>query len=183
MNKLGEYKELGTGDADGTESVSGGKYVTFGAFPQTLKNADVTILYDNDTGDENKMTQGDQTWYLGSDGEWYAPHSAKPYDANRKLSDGTTIVNGTTYYFKVCPLKWRVLASGKLLSESIVETKPYISTYKTSTPYSNNYKESDVRAYLNNSFLKTAFTDGGNRKYKQRPFLTMFLIQAIQAGQ
>ena len=167
VEKLGAYKVLGSGEI-GDVSVSGGTYVTFGSFPQPRKKADVKVLYfdEGDTGAENVMTQGDQTWYLGSDGEWYAQRRAKPYDASRTFSDGTAIANGTAYWFKVCPIKWRVLPSGKLLAESIVETTPYKSAFKKSTPWSNNYKESDVRNYLNGSFLKGAFTDEQRQKLK-----------------
>ena len=60
-------------------------------------------------------------------------------------------------YFKVEPIKWRVLTdnySGKrlLLAESILVSHRYAES-------SINYANSEIRAYLNGTFWNTAFTD------------------------
>lgn len=118
--------------------------VTFGSWPQTLKTDGVSI-------DQNEsLAVGELTYYAGSDGYWYA-----------KLSDK---------YYKVEPIKWRVLTTdyngtGKklLLAESVLTRKPHNN---------NNYKNSEIRKWLNSNanaeaasdhggtggFLKTAFT-------------------------
>ncbi|MBP5751837.1 MAG: hypothetical protein J6W60_03130, partial [Treponema sp.] len=80
--------------------------------------------------------------YIGDDGNYYA-----------KL--------GTDYY-KVEPIKWRVLTTdygGKklLLAENILVAQKYGSS-------SNKYETSDIRYWLNNSFLNTAFTSEGQGK-------------------
>ena len=120
----------GTGGTAGPE----GNYVLFGDWPQTVKAASVTV-------DESKSAvMGANTYYKGSDGAWYAKLSSK--------------------YYKVEPIKWRVLTdnySGKklLLAESILINCAYYDYYDVNrtigdtTVYPNNYKESRVRAYLN----------------------------------
>ena len=120
--------------------------VTFGSWPQTLKTDGVSI-------DQNvSLVVGDFTYYMGSDGYWYA-----------KLSDK---------YYKVEPIKWRVLTTdyngtGKklLLAENSLIAKQYDAG-------KNNYQNSKIRKWLNSNsnsaaasdhggsggFLKTAFT-------------------------
>ncbi len=112
-------------------------YVEFGDWPQTIKADSVTV-------DESKsVVVGAYTYYKGSDGAWYA-----------KIK----VTYGSGYkYFKVEPIKWRVLTdnySGKrlLLAESILVNHRYAGV-------SNNYANSEIRAYLNGTFWNTAFTD------------------------
>lgn len=67
----------------------------------------------------------------------------------------------TAYWFKYEPLKWRILttetASGQtnamLLCESIIDSQQY--DYDGS--YSNNYANSTIRSWLNDTFYETAF--------------------------
>jgi uncharacterized repeat protein (TIGR02543 family) len=56
-----------------------GDYIYLGEYPQTLKSDDVTIT----------KTIDERGYYLGSDGFYYAKYS--------------------TYYFKVEPIRWRIL--------------------------------------------------------------------------
>lgn len=121
-----------------------GDLVTFGSWPQTLKADSVSI-------DQNvSLAVGELTYYMGSDGYWYA-----------ELSDK---------YYKVEPIKWRVLTTnygGKklLLAENILIGRKYDAS-------NNNYQNSEIRKWLNSNansaaasdhggsggFLKTAFT-------------------------
>ncbi|MBR4449677.1 MAG: hypothetical protein IKS30_05705, partial [Treponema sp.] len=85
-------------------TLSGGTYYKFGDFPQTIKDSSVTI---------STSTPIYNGWYLGNDGYFYEKCTAKICDtsgSSRKCSNGTTILtNGTVYYFKVEPIKWRYL--------------------------------------------------------------------------
>ena len=113
---------------------------------------------------------GANTYYLGSDGNYYAEcaENANGTDAECKYHDGTQVGTGgtTTRYFKVEPIKWRVLTdnySGKklLLAENILtanvpyyqynmQSKSNMRTVGSDTNiYPNNYKYSQIRAYLN----------------------------------
>ena len=121
-----------------------GEYILFGEYPQTIKADDVTV---GDVADEDG-------YYLGSDGERYAKVVADPYNSGYTFSDGSSVTVGATYYFKVEPIRWRILSesdgSAFILADGTLANKAYDAS-------SNNYKNSDIRAWLNGEFLNTAF--------------------------
>ncbi len=178
--------------ANGTTTIDGTSFqlVKFGDFPQTIADDEITYS-------ESTVYNG---WYLGSDGYFYERCTANPYtcsDSSQTCTDGTVLEDGTTYYFKVEPIEWRVLTSSfdhdnnidtdstkLLLAENILTANvPYYKydsssntrTIDETTVYPNNYKYSQIRAYLNgltyyndslveqtsydeNGFLQKAFT-------------------------
>ena len=147
-----DYTALPAG-TDGTLE-TGGTYVNFGDWPQTIKADSVTV-------DETKsVVVGAYTYYKGSDGAWYAKIKENAYNSGYKYSDGTDVAqdSANSYkYFKVEPIKWRKLTddySGKrlLLAENILVNHRYAAS-------SNDYADSEIRAYLNDTFWNTAFTD------------------------
>ena len=121
-----------------------GEYILFGEYPQTIKSSDVTV---GDVADEDG-------YYLGSDGERYAKVVAYPHESGYTFSDGSDVTNGETYYFKVEPIRWRILSesdgSAFILADGIIANMAYDND-------SNNYKNSEIRAWLNGEFLNTAF--------------------------
>ncbi len=149
------------------------KYIYFGEFPQTIKSANVTIT--SDSVDSNG-------YYTGSDGEKYAKVIAKIYsNDSAQASDGTTMVTGTEYYFKVEPIKWRILSNSNgtalITSDTILQGMAYQSHYTHSGSdyyatdasgniltdngeqvYANNYKWSELRAFLTGDFYTKSFT-------------------------
>ncbi len=156
----GGYDELASGE-DGTVGTSG-KYVTFGRWPQTVKAEGVTV--------NEKITQihGDFTYCYGSDGAWYvkAKENAfiEPYDMYQtprvKYSDGS--LAGTKgkseKWFKVELIKWRVITdnySGKklLLAENAIAARRYNGS-------ETSYINSEIRAWLNDAFVQSAFFGG-----------------------
>ena len=132
-------------DKDNTPNASG-KYLLFGEYPQTLKADSVTVTKTTDS----------RGYYLGSDGCWYAQVTATPYGSGYRFSTGTTVTSGRAYYFKVEPIRWRILTeeSGKafLLCDSIIVNHRYDDD-------SNNYANSEIRAWLNEEFYNTAFSE------------------------
>ena len=144
-------------------TLSGGTYYKFGDFPQTIADSGITYT-------ENPVYKG---WYLGSNGYFYEKCSAHVYteSSNYTASNDTELTEGTDYYFKIEPIVWRVLnpsASGNkvLFAESILMANiPFYGsqsnrTLNEATINANNYKYSNIRAYLNginNQFV----TDGG----------------------
>ncbi len=128
-----------------------GDYIYFGEYPQTIKADDVTV---DDVADEDG-------YYLGSDGERYAKVVAAPYasayGSGYTFSDGSAVTEGNTYYFKVEPIRWRILSesdgSAFILADRIIANK----AYDAGTGSDNNYKNSDIRAWLNGEFMNTAF--------------------------
>ncbi len=136
---------------DGSLGTSG-TYVTFGSWPQTIMASGVTV------NESESKAAGAFTYYKGSDNCWYAKLAENAYRNSYTYSDGTTVgQGGTAYkYFKVEPIKWRVLTdnySGKklLLAESVLIGKRYDDDL-------NNYMNSEIRAWLNDGFLNAAFT-------------------------
>ncbi|MCR5386889.1 MAG: DUF6273 domain-containing protein [Treponema sp.] len=148
----------------GTKTIGNTTYdiVEFGKFPQSEKTDDSVIVDESES-----MTVGFELYYKGSDNEWYTKLNSK--------------------YYKVEPIKWRVLTTdyngtGKklLLAEDILINCKYFDyienrTDGSVTVYPNNYEYSRIRAYLNGlsyqknsstlitkhldkGFLQTAFT-------------------------
>ena len=135
-----------------------GNYIYFGEYPQTIMAADVTV---GDVADEDG-------YYLGSDGERYAKVVADPYESGYTFSNNSSIIDGNTYYFKVEPIRWRILferdGNAFILCDSIIANHYYHHTTSSTTidgqtVYANNYKYSDIRAWLNDEFYNTAFGD------------------------
>ena len=74
----------------------------------------------------------------------------------------------TVYWFKYEPIEWRVLdqtgSKALLMANVILDSQQYYfsienRTIEGSTVYPTNYKESDIRAWLNGTFFDTAFDE------------------------
>ncbi len=71
----------------------------------------------------------------------------------------------TVYWFKYDPIKWRILSksngSALLLADMLLDCPnfPEYPLDEQSDFFLNNYEMSHIRTWLNDSFLKTAFTD------------------------
>lgn len=89
-------------------------------------------------------------------------------------SKGIATVKGVTYYrtgdfhykyYKVEPIKWRVLSRSKgkifLMSEYALEIKKYHDGY-----YDMTWENCDLRSWLNNDFYKTAFSTSDTKFIK-----------------
>lgn len=132
----------GTNGTAGTEAT----YVLFGNWPQTIKSDDVEI---DETIFEN---HGSLIYYKGSDDCWYVKSLENTYGSDYKYSNNETVASkdSNSYkYFKVEPIKWRVLTrnyneTGKalLLAENILTSDKQYGT---------------ISNYLNNTFLLDAF--------------------------
>ena len=142
--------------------VRDGDFIYFGEFPQTIKADDVTI-----TGEQDK-----RGYYLGSDGFYYAAVTATPLNDSYTFTNNAFIVSGEVYYFKVEPIRWRILKdygeSASLLCDFVVYSMAYQSSYNYSTNFTtangapsrtlaNNYVYSSVRKWLVETFYNTAF--------------------------
>jgi len=144
------------------------KTVTYGLYPQ--KNVNDSSLVSALNGLAASESNG---WYL-YDGEYYAKLSAKPYTANSftsKFDNGTTIVRGTTYWFKCEPIVWNVLSNSNdkcyVLSSVLLDAYCYRDsqssrTIEGKTVHANNYKYSDIRTWLNDGFYNSAFALGNS---------------------
>ena len=178
------YAEMPAGTT-GTYGTAG-VYVKFGDWPQTIKDETVTVY------EKASVKVGMFTYYKGDDGSWYAKIKENACQVGYKYTNGEDVARSSAdsyKYFKVEPIKWRVLTnnySGKrlLLAENTLVACAYYDykdVNRNGTIYPNNYKESRIRAYLNglsysvkqsekvsqtvnsefndNGFLQTAFTE------------------------
>ena len=119
-----------------------------GEYPQTVKADEVSILGEIDA----------RGYYLGSDGAYYVRSLANMYESHSAytFSTGEQIKNGELYYFKLEPIRWRILIENGdkafLLCDSILASHCY-------DPTSNKYSRSEIRAWLNGEFYHTAFDE------------------------
>lgn len=166
-----ELPELYSSPVDaetGLPATKSSNYIYFGVFPKTVAAKTITV-------DENvSVTMGANTYYKGKNDEnYYVKVKEHAYDTGTgtgteyKYSDGTQAKQSSSNsyrWFKVEPIKWKVITdsySGKclLLAEDILTA--YVPYYKYNSLfdartvgsdtgiYPNNYKYSQIRAYLN----------------------------------
>ena len=177
--------DAGTDGTAGTEAT----YVTFGEWPQSVLPEGTTVTVDETVS----KTVGLFTYYAGSDGNWYVKQEEKANSTGNayKYSDGTAVKQkseNSTRYFKVEPIKWRVLeeAEGKkfLLAEVGLMSLQYYDksnerTIDGNTIYANNYMHSKIRAWLNG--YKYQLDDADNADYETKGFLQTAFTSEAQA--
>lgn len=155
---IAAYTKIGT--VVGQYPIEGKEFdlVTFGLWPQSIKDKNVTI-------DENDiLTRGEFTYCKGSDGQWYVQGTGNRSDC----------------WFKVEPIKWRILTSdyngtGKklLLAENCLMRMRFDER-------NNIYEESEIRAWLNsNTYRDAATSDHGDSKGFLMNAFTSAQIKAI----
>lgn len=120
---------LTAGWSEGTtytkEFINGKTIITMGVYPQTVET-DTDIIQELDalTVNNNLVTLNGQSYYK---------LTVSPILSNAKfVSTGESIIAGSTYYFRVEPVKWQVvnIASGRaaLLSEKVLDITSYGNT-------------------------------------------------------
>ena len=136
--------EIGRTEYKNETFVRGADKVLFGSYPQTIKDDGVTV---SGAANENG-------YFTGSDGALYAAVRATPH-GKYKFSNGASVREGETYYFKVEPLEWRIIESADgnvtLLCEDII----YGMNFDKDSAL---WDESEIRQWLNNGFYNSAFS-------------------------
>ena len=168
-------------DEDGTESATG-DYILFGSYPQT-KVTDASIISALGGFDESTWTSygyysggqvSDYMYYIdkGYNGEKYRGVYFTSYrpdfcgNSSSALSswqDDNGYKLSTVYWFKYEPIKWLIVeeSDGKatLVADLILDSQQYDYEANKETYGNNNYAESTIRAWLNESFYNTAFNE------------------------
>lgn len=140
-NKIKIFEENGT------------KYLYLGKYPQTVVSDESIISNLNNISTVNSLG------YIEYNGNEYAKVTANPYGSDYTFINGSSIVEGETYYFKVEQIKWRVLegvdGKFKLLSEMLLDNIYFYQACGAARKinsilvYPNNYEYSNIRAWLN----------------------------------
>ena len=132
----------------------GKDYIYFGKYPQTVVNDSYLIsTLDN-------LTQTNNNGYYEYQGNEYTKLSANPNSPNSHFNNGQYIVENQIYYFKVEPIKWRILEQEDgeltLLTDVLPDQEQFFisiaAIYRWLKVAANNYKYSTVREFLNNEF-------------------------------
>lgn len=146
---------------DGEVFVENGlRYVFFGKYAQSVVTDEAIIKELN-----NAQNKALKTETIILNNKSYVKVTADPFDTlyqfdyetNYKQTPSKKIEKGTTYYFNVDPIKWRVLSEDKekllLLSEYVLDASTFDNAKGT-----NNYETSAIRKWLNETFFNQAFT-------------------------
>ena len=156
------------------------EYINFGRYPQTVVT-DTNLIKELD-----KITITNEFGYIEYNGNEYKKQVADRWNSNSIFQNGNEVVDGATYYFKVEPIKWRVLetsnGSYKLLSEYILDVQKFYTSISKRTLngqkiYENNYEYSTIRAWLN-GYNGTSY---GVEDYTNKGFIDIAFTEEEQA--
>ena len=134
--------------------------LTYGLYPQSYVNNEGLI------SKLDSLTEiGPNNWYLFNK-QYYTKIVASPCSDNYTFSNGDSIEEGKSYWFKCEPISWDIIqtTTGErtVITSSLLDAKEYHGSTETRkvdgfNVYPNNYKHSDIRKWLINDFYNTAF--------------------------
>ena len=160
---FGEYPQTEVTDGTITTALNGMR----GTLPTSSNSYDWTSYGYYISGNVTNFM-----WYIDLEysGEKYRGvyfTSYRPYEptlsgsTSYSYQDDNGYCTGMAYWFKYEPIKWRILteSDGKamILSELILDSQQYDYESGKETYGNNNYAESTIRAWLNDTFYNTAF--------------------------
>ena len=105
-------------------------------------------------------------------GVYFASYRPRSTSSDSSISSSYQVQNGykikTVYWFQWEPITWRILSQedgeALIMADIILDSQQYYHeisgtrTVNEKTVYSNNYRESDLRKWLNDIFYNTAFS-------------------------
>lgn len=133
---------------------AGTNYIYYGEYPKSVAPASMSNILNNLISlDGYKYYNGNK--YIGITTQL---HKEEKNLGVYKYEDGSNVTSNVTRYFKIEPIKWRVLSSvgnyRTLLSEYIIDARAYNPINTSDNHYNNS---NSVRTYLNSDFYNTAF--------------------------
>ena len=133
--------------------------VEYGLYPQTyVSNSSLVNTLNGLLTTEEPNACG--WYYYSGDGNYYTRIQAQiRTNKKRFFKNGTQITKGNYYWFKCEPIVWNILSSSEmfLISNKVLD---YHIVQAASATF--NYKTCDMRYFLNNDFLATAFAFGNS---------------------
>lgn len=178
--------------------VDGIKYVNYGSYPQTHVGDESLVE------ELNKLTTINSRGYYGYNGQEYAKVTTTPYQYGTykdsygntqyyTYGDGKTVIKNVAEWFKVEPIKWRIISentdgSYQLCSEYLLDAisycdYAYLRSIDGNDVYRNNYKYSNVRAWLNGyngtDYMISDYTNKGfyNRAFSDSEMVAILTIE------
>lgn len=160
---FGSYPQTRVADGTITAALNGMR----GTLPTSSNSYDWTSYGYYISGDVTNFM-----WYIDleySGGKYRGVYftSYRPYyptnssSSSNSYQDDNGYSTGTVYWFKYEPIKWRILteSDGKamILSELMLDSQQYDYESGKETYGNNNYAESTIRRWLNDTFYNTAF--------------------------
>ena len=130
--------------------------IKYGMFPQTIVS-DVALI---DTLNSLKVVE--DNGYYEYENELYFADRANPHGDAKYFSNDEQIITGRTYWYKVEPILWDIIGNSgneyKIVSRTVLTAMTYGVRGGDSTlgTHGSNYKESNVREWLNDGFLEKA---------------------------
>lgn len=134
-----------------------GNFVNYGMYPQSHVS-DISRI-----NQLNLLTTPNSAGYYEYEGEYYLKETSHLVEESSRIdggcyfNDNSAIIDGTEYWFKVDPIKWKVVGEDEtsytLFSDLILDA----SLYSSGEGKSNNYASSELRQFLNNDFCNKAF--------------------------
>ena len=170
------------------------EYVYFGSYPQSrVLNETITTALLNIAGNPmNDLTNWISYGYfingiksdacmfyvdIDFNGDKYRGvyiNKYRPYLSNYASVDWSTYqaaqgyLNKTVYWFEYDPIEWIIIDQNEeeatLLCNAIIDSQEF--DFKESDNFSNDYSESLIRTWLNESFYNTAFNENQKEKIK-----------------
>lgn len=159
------------GVSDGAAYSREGDYIYFGSYPQTKVSDETLINTLNTLAGALPTISNSYSWtsygYYTSDYMWYIDKDVDGdkyrgvyFTSYRSNKGDNGYSKSTVYWFRYEGIRWRVLTeSGNrafLMCDMAIDAQQY--DYDNGS-YSNNYKESTIRKWLNKTFYNTAFID------------------------
>ncbi|MFA6796901.1 MAG: DUF6273 domain-containing protein [Bacilli bacterium] len=133
-------------------SEDGISYVEYGAYPQSVVDDSKLIAK------LKEINETDERGYFSYNGDEYAKVTAKLVESEAKYTfiNGEEIKDEEKYYFKVEPIKWKVISETEddyqLFSDMALDSQRFDDSL-------NNYKTSEIRSWLNDDFYHFAFNN------------------------
>ncbi len=147
---------------------AGGEWISYGYYSGTGK-ADGSMKPGDFMKYKDVLLDGGK--YRAVTFSQYRPFNVKDAGTDQtsnQLTNGYSV--DQVYWFRYDPIVWRVLdpEKGLVLAETLLDAQAYHNTIfekdkvfyqdETCTYYANNYRESSIRKWLNDDFLRTAFS-------------------------
>ncbi|MBP5194076.1 MAG: hypothetical protein J6126_05050 [Clostridia bacterium] len=156
-----------------------GDTVWFGYYPQT-KATDEEVAKMSATADEDGYYTSGKDKFVKVTSADPKLHSETADTDYIPFDDDSQPVPGATYYFKMEPIEWKVMVDDdennavKLVSKKYLDTHAWLTEFVNGDYWANYYntldgvpentpangwRYSEIRAWLNDGFLNTAFTE------------------------